>query len=70
MRGYQIWNADPAAARRILWLHGVGAIAAVAQMQSASGFVVALQGVKVLIHMFGGATAYLAQRAAAQAPRI
>ena len=67
-RGYQIFNGDPAAARRVLWLHGVGSIAAILQMRSGVGIMVVLQGIKVLIHIFGGITAYLAQRGIAVGP--
>src|SRR5215831_11493637 len=37
VRGVQIWKGDVAAARRILWLHGLGAIAAVVQMTNGGG---------------------------------
>jgi hypothetical protein len=69
MRGWQIFKGDPNAARRILWLHGVGGVVAIMQMMQGSGLLVALQGVKVVIHVFGGVTAYLAQRAYADAVR-
>ena len=64
VRGVQIFKGDPAAARRILWLHGIGAISAVIQIGSGGGLFVVLQGIKILIHIFGGVTAYLAQRRA------
>jgi hypothetical protein len=62
VRGYQIFKGDPAAARRIVWLHAVGGVAAILQMSSRHGLVVALNGVKIAIHVFGAITAYLAQR--------
>jgi hypothetical protein len=62
VRGYQLFQGDPSAARRILWLHGVGGAAALLQMLQIGGFFGALQGVKILIHIFGGVTAYLALR--------
>ena len=70
-RGYQLFQGDPAAARRILWLHGIGGAAAFLQMVSVGGFWGALQGVKIVIHIFGGVTAYLALRAytSSQRPR-
>jgi hypothetical protein len=66
LRGYQLFNGDPAAARRILWLHVVGGIAATLQMMSGNVILVALNGVKILIHIFGGVTAWMAQRAYAR----
>jgi hypothetical protein len=67
-RGTQLLRGDPMAARRILWLHGVGGIAAIVQMQSSTGLVVTLQGIKVVIHVFGGITAFLAQRSVSRPP--
>jgi hypothetical protein len=60
VRGYQIFNGDPNAARRIIWLHGVGCIAAVLQVMQGHGFLVMLQGFKVVVHIFGGIAAYVA----------
>jgi hypothetical protein len=66
VRGYQIYKGDGSAARRILWLHGVGGIVALMQMASGGTILFVLQGIKILIHVFGGVTAYLAWRAFAQ----
>jgi hypothetical protein len=66
MRGFQVFQGEPAAARRLLWLHGFGALAALLLALSSSGFYAGLQSVKVLIGIFGGVTAFLAQRAVAQ----
>jgi len=63
MRGWQLFQGDPAAARRILWLHGVGGVAAIVQMMAGGPIIVVLNSIKVLIHIFGGITAILAQRA-------
>ena len=49
------------AARRIVWLHVVGLVFTVIQM--GSGILFLLQVIKILIHIFGGVTAFLAQRA-------
>ncbi len=62
-RGVQIWRGDAAAARRIVWLHGFGAISAVLQIASGGALLAALQVIKILIHIFGGVTAFLAYRA-------
>ncbi len=62
VRGVQIFKGDRAAARRILWLHGFGAISAVLQIASGGTLFVVLQGIKILIHIFGGITAYLVQK--------
>jgi hypothetical protein len=66
VRGFQILKGDPAAARRILWLHGIGAVAALVQAFGSfalgSALVGALQGMKVVINLFGGITAYYAVR--------
>jgi hypothetical protein len=64
MRGYQIFNGNVAATRRILWLHGVGGVIAIVQMMSGGLLIVILYTIKVAIHVFGGATAFLAFRSA------
>jgi hypothetical protein len=66
LRGFQVLKGDLAAARRLLWLHGFGALAALLLASQSSGFYAGLQSVKVLIGIFGGVTAFLAQRAATQ----
>jgi hypothetical protein len=67
LRGFQLFKGDPAAARRILWLHGLGGVMALIAAFSGTGVIVALQGVKLVIHAFGGATALWALRASAAA---
>ena len=62
VRGVQIFKGDRAAARRILWLHGFGAISAVLQIASGGPLFFILQGIKIAIHIFGGITAYLVQK--------
>jgi hypothetical protein len=62
VRAFQIFKGDPAAARKILWLHGLGALMAVFRLSSESSLIVVLNVVKIAIHIFGAATAYLAQR--------
>jgi hypothetical protein len=64
VRGVQIFNGDRAAARRILWLHGFGAVSALLQIASGGALFFVLQGIKILIHIFGGITAYLVQKSA------
>jgi hypothetical protein len=66
VRGFQVLQGDPAAARRLLWLHAIGALAALLLAFSSSGFYAGLQSVKVLIGIFGAVTAFRAQRAVAQ----
>jgi hypothetical protein len=63
IRGFQIVKGDPAATKRIIWLHGIGAVAAILQMAGGGGILVVLQGMKVVINVFGAITAYLAVRA-------
>lgn len=63
VRGFQIFKGDPAAARRVLWLHGIGGIVALVQMFSGGALLIVLQAFKVAIHGFGAVTAYLAGRA-------
>ena len=60
MRGFQLLKGDVAAARRLIWLHGVGAVAAFIQLLS--GQVVILLAIKVAINVFGAVTAYRATR--------
>jgi hypothetical protein len=67
MRGVQVFRGDPSAAQRLLWLHVVGAVAALLQTLAASGFYAGMAGVKVIINIFGAVTAFLATRAIAQA---
>ena len=63
MRGFQLIKGDPAAIQRILWLHAVGGAMAIFQMIGQdSTLVVALNGIKVAIHIFGGAAAIYAKR--------
>jgi hypothetical protein len=66
VRGFQLFQGDPRAASRILWLHIVGGALAIIYVITGSGFWVALQGLKVAIHVFGGVTAYLAKRSVLQ----
>lgn len=63
LRAFQIWKGDPNAARRVLWLHVVGGAVAVFQMTSGAPLWIALNVIKVAIHVFGGITAYRASRA-------
>ncbi len=63
LRGYQLFKGDPAAAKRILWLHGVGGVMALIQIFSGGTLIMVLQGIKLVIHVFGALTAYLAARA-------
>ncbi len=67
VRGFQIFKGDPVAAKRILWLHGIGGVMAMIQMGSGNTLLIALQSIKIAIHIFGAITAYLAMRSAAAA---
>ena len=62
VRGLQILKGDVMATRRILWLHVVGSVAAVVQMMTGNVIMIALNAIKVCIHLFGGTTAVLATR--------
>ena len=62
VRSFQIFKGDPTAAKKVLWLHGVGGALALFQMFSGTPVLMVFQGIKVVIHLFGGVTAYLAQR--------
>ena len=64
VRGLQILKGDVSATRRILWLHVVGGVAAVVQMMMGNVIVIALNVIKVCIHVFGAITAMLATRSA------
>jgi hypothetical protein len=66
LRGLQIMKGDVAATRRILWLHGVGAIAAMVQMASGNVILIAMNAIKICVHLFGGTMAFLAHRSASQ----
>ena len=67
VRGFQIIKGDVAATKRITWLHVVGGIAAVVQMLTGNVLVIALNAVKVCIHLFGATTAVLATRSVSRA---
>ena len=67
VRGFQIIKGDVAATKRITWLHVVGGIAAVVQMLTGNVLVMALNAVKVCIHLFGATTAVLATRSVSRA---
>lgn len=67
-RGVQIFKGDPSAVRRILWLHGLGALAATSQAAQSHGIVAALQMVKVIINLGGLAAAFWAFRTLQRAP--
>jgi hypothetical protein len=67
-RGYQLIKGNPAAAKRILWLHGFGGAAALLNIvSSTTSLWSTLQGIKIAIHVFGAVTAYLAHRAFSEA---
>jgi hypothetical protein len=70
VRGVQLLQGDANAARRIVVLHIVGAVAALLQMLPSNGLLVALQGIKVAINLFGAATAYWAWRASQRRPAV
>ncbi|MDB4993941.1 MAG: hypothetical protein JWM74_1373 [Myxococcaceae bacterium] len=64
VRGYQLFKGNPAAAKRILWLHGVGvAVTLLNMVASHDSVLFVFQSIKVAINLFGGVTAYLAHRA-------
>jgi len=66
-RAYRIFKGDAGSAvRDLVWLHAIGLIAAAIRMFSGSTLLIALQGVKIAIHIFGGVTAYLAKRSEQQ----
>lgn len=67
VRAVQIFRGEAAAARRVLWLHGIGGVMALLQVFSGGAMMIVLQGIKVLIHVFGAITAYLALRSVTQA---
>ncbi|AKU97603.1 hypothetical protein AKJ09_04267 [Labilithrix luteola] len=63
LRGFQLVKGDPLAAKRLLWLHGMGGAMAVLQIANGGAFLVVLQSIKLVIHVFGAVTAHFAQRA-------
>lgn len=66
-RAYRIFKGDAASAvRDLVWLHAIGLIAVAIRMFSGSTLLMALQGVKIAIHIFGGVAAYLAKRSEQQ----
>jgi len=69
LRGWQIFKGDPAAAKRIIFLHVIGGAVAAMQIASGTALLVVLSSIKVAIHVFGGVTAFMAQRAFAESRR-
>jgi hypothetical protein len=66
-RGIQALKGDGAAVRSLLALHGIGGVLALLQLAGHTDAIsLALQGLKVVIHLFGGVMAYLAHKAAQQ----
>ncbi len=61
-RGVQMLKGEARAIRSLLWLHGVGGVVAVMQVATSQGFFVALQAVKVVVHVFGIVTVLMARR--------
>ena len=49
VRGFQILKGDPVAAKRILWLHGIGGVMAIIQMASGNPLLILLQSIKMAI---------------------
>jgi hypothetical protein len=61
-RGFRLLQGDPTAARSLLWLHGLGGVMAAIGIAN-GGMLGVIQGVKLVIHVFGGLTALWALRA-------
>jgi len=63
-RGVLVLKGDPRSARSLLALHGIGGVLAAVQLAAGAGLIVLfLQGLKVVIHIFGGIAAYSATKA-------
>jgi hypothetical protein len=59
-RGFQVFQGDPAAARSLLWLHGIGGLIGVMRMFGGDPVTLVLYGIKVVLHVAGAGTAYWA----------
>jgi hypothetical protein len=59
LRGLRLFKYDTLAAKRIILLHVIGAVAAVINMRYGA---YTFEGIKVAINIFGAITAYLASR--------
>lgn len=62
LNGVRMFKGEARAVRSLLWLHGVGCLVAIIQVATSSGLFVALQAIKVVIHIFGVATVVMARR--------
>lgn len=62
VRAFQLFQGQKSAAKSVLWLHGVGGAFAILQIVSGNPIAVVLQVIKLVIHVFGAITAYLAYR--------
>ncbi|HMY16523.1 MAG TPA: hypothetical protein PKA58_09400 [Polyangium sp.] len=62
-RGSQILKGDPNAARSVLYLHVFGGLTAVFQIVTGGPLMWVLQGIKLVIHIFGSITAHQASKA-------
>ncbi len=65
VRAFQLFQRQRTAAKGVLWLHGVGGAFAVLQILSGNPVAVFLQAIKLVIHVYGAITAYLAYRSSA-----
>jgi hypothetical protein len=66
-RAIQTYRGNAQAVVSLLYLNGLGAIISLYNMRGATQVVIVLQGVKVLIHIFGLITAWRARQAFARA---
>ncbi|HEY8074587.1 MAG TPA: hypothetical protein VIF62_10760 [Labilithrix sp.] len=62
VRGVRLFKGDARAAQGIVWLHGIGALMAIVQIASGVPIAIVLYGIKLVIHAFGGVTAFLARK--------
>ena len=63
VRAVQIWKGNPTALVSALWLHGIGGLMSIVQMAKGDAIVLVLYGIKLLIHVAGGVTAFVARKA-------
>lgn len=67
-RGFKVFKGDPSAASSLIWLHAFGALMAVLNFSSVGPTMRVLYVIKIAIHAFGAATAFLAHRALTASP--
>ena len=61
-RGWETFRGNPSAASGLMWLHILGAGLTIVQLVMGISFWPTVQVIKIVVHVFGAVTAFLARR--------